>query len=144
IVTRPKLWEPETAALAPGQHEAWPWARLRDGGRVDLRRVPGPEHRSHDDVYVGDLEATRLAVSNPRLGLTFRLEWEPAALGWVTVGRAYGGAVAQPLTGSYALGVEPWTSRMNLEDAVAAGEAIELGPGERFTTRFVAGVTGRA
>jgi galactose mutarotase-like enzyme len=140
IVTRPELWEPETAALLPGQREAWPHARLREGGRTDLREIPGPERRSHDDIYVGDLEATWLAVSNPRLGLTFRLEWEPAELAWVILWQAYGGADAPPLTGSYALGVEPWTSRLNLEDALAAGEAIELAPGNRFMTRFVAGV----
>jgi galactose mutarotase-like enzyme len=134
IVTRPELWEPETAALAPGQREAWPNARLREGGTTDLREIPGPKRRSHDDIYVGDLEATWLAVTNPRLELTFRLEW-------VIVWQAYGGADAAPLTGSYALGVEPWTSRLNLEDAVAAGEAIELAPGGRFATRFAAGVT---
>src|SRR5438876_5498705 len=141
IVTRPELWEPETAALAPGQREAWPNARLRDGGRTDLREIPGPERRSHDDIYVGDLEATWLSVANPRLGLTFRLEWAPAELGWVIVWQAFGGADAPPLTGSYALGVEPWTSRLNLEDAVAAGEAIELAPGGRFATRFAVSVT---
>ena len=116
-------------------------ARLRDGGTTDLREIPGPERRSHDDIYVGDLEATWLAVSNPRFGLTFRLEWAPAELAWVILWQAYGGADAQPLTGSYALGVEPWTSRLNLEDALAAGEAVELAPGDRFTTRFAASVT---
>jgi galactose mutarotase-like enzyme len=141
IVTRPELWEPETAALVPGQQEAWPHARLRAGGTTDLRAIPGPERRSHDDIYIGDLEATSLSVSNPRLGLTFRLEWEPADLGWVILWQAYGGADAPPLTGSYALGVEPWTSRLNLEDALAAGEAIELAPGGRFATRFAARVT---
>ena len=141
IVTRPELWEPETAALAPGQREPWPHARLRDGGTTDLREIPGPERRSHDDIYVSDLEATWLAVTNPRLGLTFRLDWEPADLAWVIVWQAYGGADAPPLTGSYALGVEPWTSRLNLEDALAAGEAIELEPGGSFTTRFAASVT---
>src|SRR5438094_4569653 len=75
IVTRPELWEPETAALVPGQREAWPNALLRAGGTTDLRDIPGPERRSHDDIYVGDLEETWLAVTNPRLGLTFRLEW---------------------------------------------------------------------
>jgi len=141
IVTRPELWEPATAALAPGQLEVWPNARLRDGGWTDLGVIPGPEHRSHDDIYIGDLEATTLAVSNPRLGLTFRLDWAPAALGWVILWQAYGGADAPPLTGSYALGVEPWTSRLNLEDALAAGEAIELAPGGRFETRFAARIT---
>ncbi len=141
IVTRPELWEPETAALVPGQLEAWPNALLRAGGTTDLREIPGPERRSHDDIYIGDLEETWLAVRNPRLGLTFRLEWEPAELAWVIVWQAYGGADAPPLTGSYALGVEPWTSRLNLEDAVASGEAIELAPGDRFATRFAASVT---
>jgi hypothetical protein len=141
IVTRPELWEPETAALLPGQLEAWPNALLRGGGTTDLREIPGPERRSHDDIYIGDLEETWLAVTNPRLGLTFRLEWEPAELAWVIIWQAYGGADAPPLTGSYALGVEPWTSRLNLEDAVASGEAIELAPGESFSTRFAASVT---
>jgi hypothetical protein len=141
IVTRPELWEPETAALVPGQLEAWPNALLRAGGTTDLREIPGPERRSHDDIYIGDLEETWLAVTNPRLGLTFRLEWEPAELGWVIIWQAYGGADAPPLTGSYALGVEPWTSRLNLEDAVASDEAIELAPGDRFATRFAASVT---
>lgn len=141
IVTRPELWEPETAALRPGQREAWPNALLREGGTTDLREIPGPERGSHDDIYVCDLEATWLAVTNPRLGLTFRLEWEPAELAWVILWQAYGGADAPPLTGSYALGVEPWTSRLNLEDALASGEAIELEPGGRFATRFRAYVT---
>ncbi len=141
IVTRPELWEPETAALRPGQREAWPNAQLREGGTTDLREIPGPERRSHDDIYVGDLDATWLAVTNPRLGLTFRLEWEPAELAWVILWQAYGGTDAPPLTGSYALGVEPWTSRLNLEDALASGEAIALEAGGRFTTRFRAYVT---
>ena len=63
---------------------------------------------------------------------------EPAVL-WMP----YGGARAKPLTGSYALGVEPWTSMFNLERAVEAGEAIELAPGARLETEVVARVTAR-
>jgi hypothetical protein len=54
--------------------------------------------------------------------------------GWVVLWQPYGGAVAPPLGGSYALGVEPWTGMLNLERAVDAGEAVELAPGNRFTT----------
>jgi len=39
-----------------------------------------------------------------------------------------------PLAGSYALGIEPWTTRLPLEQAVEAGEAVPLGPGERLST----------
>ena len=52
----------------------------------------------------------------------------------------YGGAIAPPLTGSYALGVEPWISRFNLENALAVGEAIELAAGATLTTEFRARV----
>ena len=134
IVTSPELWEPETARLEPGRREPWPWGPLRAGGTVDLRDVPGPETGSHDDLYVTDLDEGWLAVSNPRLELTFRLEWDPAVFGWIVLWQPYGGAVAPPLAGSYALGIEPWTSRLSLERAVEAGAATELDGGASFTT----------
>ena len=130
IVTSPELWEPETARLEPARREPWPAAPLRAGGTVDLRDVPGPETGSHDDLYVTELDAGWLEVSNPRLELTFRLEWDHALFGWIVLWQPYGGAVAPPLAGSYALGIEPWTSMLNLEEAVAAGAAVELAAGE--------------
>jgi hypothetical protein len=43
-----------------------------------------------------------------------------------------------PLTGIYALGIEPWTARHDLERAVADGEAIELAGSARFHTALQA------
>ena len=133
ITTRPEVWE-ETARLAPGQSEPWPHARLRGEGTVDLSVVPGPEVESHDDVYLRDLDAGWAAVENPRLGLTFRLEWDPLVFRRVIVWQPYGGAEEEPLRGAYALGVEPWTTHLNLEEAVAAGQATELAGGASFGT----------
>ena len=133
LVTIPEAFE-ETARLRPGQRSRWPHADLRDGGTVDLSVVPGPEARSHDDVYLTDLGGGWVAVENPRLGVTFRLEWDPAVFRWIIAWQPYGGAEAMPLAGAYALGVEPWISRLNLEDAVAAGEAFELAGGASFAT----------
>jgi uncharacterized protein DUF4432 len=134
IVTTPELWEPETARIEPRQRARWPHAPLRGGGTVDLREIPGPEAGSHDDLYVTDLEAGRLSVANPRLALRFRLEWDAQLYRSITLWMPYGGALAKPLTGSYALGVEPWTCRHNLEQAVEAGEAIELAGGVQLQT----------
>lgn len=134
IVTPLVLWEPETARLAPGQREPWPDARLRSGDTVDLTEIPGPEADSHDDLFVTDLEAGWLSVRKPHPALTFRLEWDPAVFGWVVLWQPYGGARAKPLAGSYALGVEPWTSRLTLEEAAGVGEAIELAGAGRFET----------
>jgi Domain of unknown function (DUF4432) len=138
IVTSPDLWEPETARLEAGRRAPWPLAPLRAGGTVDLRDIPGVETGSHDDLYVTDLEAGWLAVSNPRLDLTFRLEWDHGLFGWIVLWQPYGGAAAPPLTGSYALGIEPWTSMLCLEKAVAAGVATELAAGASLTTSLKA------
>jgi hypothetical protein len=138
IVTRPEVWE-QTARLEPGQSEPWPHARLRTGGTVDLRDVPGEEAGSHDDVYAGGFETGTVSVVNPRLGLGFRLTWDASVYQWVVLWQAYGGAHELPLTGSYALGIEPWTSRHCLADAVEAGEAVELQPREELSSTLRAG-----
>ncbi len=140
IVTLGEPWE-GTARLEPRQRSPWPHARLRGGGATDLSAIPGPEAGSHDDVYLTDLDAGWAEVENPALGLTFRLHFDPRLFPWVISWQPYGGAEAMPLAGSYALGVEPWTSRLCLADAVAAGEAIELAPGASLSTTVRAVLT---
>jgi hypothetical protein len=138
IETIPEVWE-DTARLEPAQREPWPRARLRSGGTVDLSVVPGPDTGSHDDVYLRELEDGWAVVENPRIGLAFRLDWDPEVFRSLISWQPYGGALEKPLVGSYALGVEPWVTRLNLEQAVAAGEAIELDGGASFGTIIRAG-----
>jgi hypothetical protein len=139
VVTIAEMWE-DSARLTPGQRSEWPHAAGRDGGTIDLREVPGTEARSHDDVYFTDVTAGYVAVGNPRLGMTFRLEFDPAVFRWIISWQPYGGAHAEPLAGSYALGIEPWTGRLALGEAVAAGEAQAIGGGETFSTSLRARV----
>jgi hypothetical protein len=68
------------------------------------------------------------------LDLTFSLHWDPAVFKWLIVWQPYGGCEAMPLTGVYALGIEPWTARHNLEQALTDGEAIELAGAASFST----------
>jgi hypothetical protein len=121
--TPPAIYE-DTSRLLPGQRGVWPMAELREGGMLDLRDVLGPEAHSHDGVFVTELREGRLEVINPRLNLTFRLDWDRALYKWVTVWLPYGGTEAMPLQGIYALGIEPWTAPHNLEQAVRAGDAL--------------------
>ena len=135
LETITETWE-DTARLEPGQHGPWPHARLRAGGTVDLRYVPGPDAESHDDVYLTRLSAGALAVTNPRLGRTFRLAWDPEIFRWIVAWQPYGGAKALPLAGTYALGVEPWVARTPLAAAAAAGQALEIEAGGTLQTSF--------
>jgi hypothetical protein len=137
IITPPDPWE-DSARLTPGQRSAWPMAELRGGGQADLSRVPGPEAASHDDVYLADLAAGFVQVSNADLGLGFRLDWDPAVFRWIIAWQPFGGARAMPLRGAYALGVEPWATGGNLEQAAVDGSALCLAGGSTLETRLTA------
>jgi galactose mutarotase-like enzyme len=133
LSTPEQIWE-ETARLRPGQTSPWPMAEDKSGSRVDLTRVAGPGTGSHDDVFITGLSEGRMEVHNPRLGLTFVMTFDHHLFPWVVSWQPYGGAKAMPLAGCYALGVEPWTSQLNLEEAVRAGDAITLGAGQSLET----------
>jgi hypothetical protein len=137
IVTPPQPWE-DTARLEPGQRGRWPTARLRDGGDADLSRVPGPEAASHDDVYLTGLDGGWVEAGNRALGVGFRLDWDPEVFRWIISWQPFGGARAMPLRGTYALGIEPWATGGNLEQAVADGNALRLPGHARLETRLTA------
>jgi hypothetical protein len=141
ILTPPEAWE-DTARLARAQRGPWPEALLAGGGRTDLREIPGPEAGSHDDVFLTGLDDGTVAVENPRLGRTFRLGFDRELFGWICSWQPYGGAHALPLAGSYALGIEPWVANGNLEQAVAAGQAIQLVGGASLETTLTATIEG--
>jgi hypothetical protein len=135
ILTDPVIPEPETAVLAAGQKERWPYAAGRSPGEhVDLRLIPGPEVRRHDDVFLAGLTAGHCSVTNRRLNLTLSLDWDVEFYRYLALWLPYGGASAPPLKGIYGLGIEPFVSRDNLAGAVAAGEARFLRSGETQRT----------
>lgn len=142
IYTPTELYEPETAHLLEGQRSAWPMAttRIPPGGEMDLRQIPGPEARQHEDIYLLELERGEVEVINPRLGLGFQLAWDQALFRCIVNWRPLGGAFAPPLTGLYGLGIEPWTSHRSLTDAIREGEAIRLDPGATLATVLYASV----
>jgi galactose mutarotase-like enzyme len=137
IVTPDTLAEPATARLAEKQSSSWPHAMGRMCGETfDLRVIPGPRARSHDDAFITGFAMGHLDVSNHRLKLRIDLDWNSALYPWVVLWQPYGGADLPPLTGIYGLGIEPWVSRYNLAEAVAAKQAHSLAPGQSITTHW--------
>jgi galactose mutarotase-like enzyme len=140
LFTPAQLFEPQTARLAAAQDEPWPLALGRSGERIDLRDIPGPQAHAHDDVILGGLERGRYSVTNPRLELQFCLEWDAGVFPWLMFWQPYGGADRPPLTGTYGVGLEPWTAPSPLAQAAAAGQARRLAGGESLQTEMVASV----
>jgi len=135
IVTLQSPWE-ETARLRPGQDSKWPIAVGRQGEPIDLRAVPGPAVGSHDDVYLTGLSDGWIAVTNPKLDLRFTMRFDQDLFPWVVSWQPYGGAEAMPLRGSYGLGIEPWSSFSNLEEAARSGTATEVGGSAQLRTEI--------
>ena len=140
ILTPDPAFEPATARLLPGQDSPWPNAAGRDGGPVDLHRIPGREAHSHDDAYLTGLERGHYQVTSPSLRLRFCLDWDEQLFPWVVLWQPYGGAELPPLTGMYGVGIEPWTSRYPLAEAIQKGEARALKGGQSVETRLAASV----
>lgn len=136
LTTPSVLYEPQTARLAEGQDSAWPFALARDGSRIDLRQIPGPGAHSHDDAMLWELERGEYRVHNPRLNLSFQVEWEKEVFPYVMFWMPYGGAELPPLTGVYGVGLEPTSAPYPLAQAVEAGLARTLNGGESLHTRF--------
>lgn len=137
VVTSDAYWE-DTARILAGQTAKWPSVPGRSGGVIDLRQVEGPEAGSHDDLFATDLRLGTASISNPRLGLTVQLDWDCEVFKWVAIWQAFGGARMGSLAGTYALGVEPWTSRTCLSHAAESGTALRVGAGEIFQTSVTA------
>lgn len=136
ITTPPVLYEPKTARLAEGQDARWPFTIGRDGSAIDLRHIPGPQAHSHDDAMLWELERGEYRVHNPRLQLSFCLEWEKEVLPYVMFWMPYGGAELPPLTGVYGVGLEPTSAPYPLAQAVEAGLARSLSGGESLQNKI--------
>ena len=93
----------------PGRRDREPRRPLRDRARGRLARGLESAARARRSGWSG---ITRCSAGSS--------SGNPTAVPW-----------RQPLAGSYALGIEPWTSMLNLEEAVAAGVAVELAAGTR-------------
>lgn len=122
----------ETSELADAGEGRWPLLPGRAGGSVDLSRVPGPEHGTHDLCAIGDLAAGWYALRNPRRGIGVALRFPHELFRWLWMWRPFGGVDAPPLDGrTYALAIEPWTGPSpSLAAGVERGEALRLAPGE--------------
>ena len=102
-----------------------------------MRIIPGPEIHSHDDAILGGLTKGVYSVTNPRLNLSFKLEWDKDIFPWLMDWQPYGGADLPPLKGIYGIGLEPWVSRYPLADAIKAGQAKVLQGGQTLETELV-------
>jgi Domain of unknown function (DUF4432) len=121
--------------VEPGTRFRWPDLPAI-GGSIDLSVARPPDPPSWELVFVDELTAGWLAVTDPAsrsgFAMSFDLTVFPVAWLW----GVYGG-----WRGLYAVALEAWTAHPpRLDEVIAAGRARTLSPGEHLETeiRFIA------
>ncbi len=122
----------------PGTEYHWPLVAAKNGGMIDLSRVPPPETGSHDLAFLTNLLAGWYAVTNTRRQVGFGLAWPVEVFSALWFWQVYGGALAQPWYGrTYNIALEPWTTpHTTIAEAIAQGTARVLSPGETLAVTF--------
>ena len=115
--------------------DAYAWPRF---GELDMRRALGPEAGDFALHYLTELEAGWVACTDTAARRGFGLVFDRSVFPVVWLWLVYGG-----WRGYYQAIMEPWTGYPSpLAEAVAAGRARTLGPGEALETELAAVVYG--
>lgn len=127
-----------TSRLLPGPAYPWPTLPTRDGRRIDVSRIGGPDEGTHELCLLHHLSAGWFALRNPELELGLALRFDHAVFRWLWLWMAYGGGDEEPWKDLYAVALEPFAGTRSLADAAARGEALVLNPRERLSATFEA------
>jgi hypothetical protein len=126
-----------------GLHQVgdWPVILDRDGGPLDLTRLPPHSARTMDNCYLKEFKEGWLAVVKPGAQLGFGLAWDASVFRYAWIWQALGGGIGYPWYGrTYAMGIEPWTSYpcAGLQAAVDRGTSMRLEPEGTCEARLTA------
>jgi hypothetical protein len=127
----------ERQRAAPGAAGSWPLIQDVDGGVLDLSRMPAPEARTAEMLYVTQMPEGWYAIANDELGAGFGLSWDPAVFPHLWYWQVARGSYGYPWYGrTYSMALEPFSSwpGEGLAAAVACGSALRLAAGERRST----------
>lgn len=123
--------DPAFGTLA-GSSGAFDWPRAQGAaGAVDLSRMPAPERREREFLYVRDLPEPWCGVDDSASGASLRMRFDPAQLPYTWLFLSYGG-----WRDCYTAVLEPCSNLpKDLAEAVRQRRAARLDPGGVFMTQ---------
>ncbi len=121
------------------QTGAWPQIEEIDGKPVDISRVPGPEAKVSDIIFLSELEEGKYEIVNTRISLGFRLEFPKDIFKYIWFWRVAKGSFGYPWYGrTYNIALEPFSGKPILSEAVKKGYQLTLKPGQALTAQILA------
>ena len=133
--------------LVPGATSPWPHIGDRSGGEVDLREVPASDPGRPVDrlYYLTDLAEGAVSLTNQRLGLRARLDWDTSVMPYTWLWYEMHATAEFPwYQAVYVLGIEPHSSYPGQGlHAIRrkTGTQLSFAPGESRTATTTLDVT---
>ncbi len=123
----------DTYRYSSGEY-SWPHVVTRDGEPERIDVLPADDG-TDGHAILGPLAHGRVDVISPTAGLRMRMEWDATVMPYCWIWQVFAGCREWPLWGQHRLfTLEPFTSPLeSLDDSVAAGRALLLGPRETKT-----------
>ncbi len=117
----------------------WPEVEGIDGKSVDLSRVPSPNAKVSDVIFLSELKEDKYEIVNQKISLGFRFEFPRHIFKYLWYWRVARGSFGYPWYGrTYNIALEPFSGRAILSEAVRNGYQITLGPGEKLQANLSA------
>jgi len=124
---------PNTMRSQAGEF-AWPVVPGREGGQVDLSRIPAPDQGCAEMVFLTDFvdETAWYAITNTRRKVGFGISWPRELFPWMWYWQMARGDDQSPFFNNvYAVALEPFsTGHYPLPNAVKANDALTILPGQ--------------
>lgn len=117
---------------------SWPEVEGINGKTVDLSKVPAPDAKVSDVIFLSDLAEGKYEIVNPEISLGFRLEFDKNVFKYLWFWRVARGSFGYPWYGrTYNIALEPFSGKAILSEAVKKGYQLTLGPGKSLTTKLL-------
>lgn len=129
---------PSTSRLKPNVETDWPYVLGKNNARVDLSKIPAPDVKIADLVFIKDLEEGKYAIINKKKKIKFGLKWDKKVFPYIWFWQVYKGAFGYPWYGrTYNIGLELFSSIPGgLLNAIKRGTQLKLKPQETIETEF--------
>lgn len=132
-------YTPVTSRLKADQLTDWPFAEGRNGDRLDLSQIPGPQVEAHDMAFLEGIAEGWYAVTNTRTRVGFALRYPADVFRVLWYWQVYRGARDYPFwSATYNIALEPCATLPTLARAAQQGFALRLNPGESREINLIA------
>lgn len=133
----------EPRRFRPGVTADWPHVPAPDGAMADASLVPAyGATQAQEMAYLAELREGWYAITNPARQVGFAARFDPAVYRYIWYWQQLGDvAQGYPWWGRiHTAALEPWSSypTSGLDEAIANGTALELGPGQQLETSLLA------